>query len=109
VLISYNYADTDYPQCDASFNISYSPEYDSFTSFDASALHKAIGTHGTISEDGTLKIVNDESEIGVRTITLTIPLMIACVALFVVDIIVRKLKWEDIVSLFKKVNKEKKS
>ena len=63
------------------------------------------GTGGTVSEDGQLSIVNDESEIGKYIIYLTVPLLIACVALFAVDIMVRKLKWEDIKSLFIKVNK----
>jgi hypothetical protein len=111
VLISYNYGGVDYPVCDASFTISYLPEYDSFATFDSSTLHTAVGTHGTVSDDadGKLEIVNDESKVGLRTVRLTVPLMIACVSLFAVDIIIRKLKWEDIVSLFKKVNKEKKA
>lgn len=36
---------------------------------------------------------------------LTPVLMIICVLLFVADIVVRKLKWNDIKSLFKKVGK----
>lgn len=89
-------------------NISYLNEYDSFATCDSTSLYKAISSSGTVSTDGTLVIENDEDEVGIRTIYLTIPLMAACVVLFAVDIIVRKLKWEDIRSLFVKVNKEKK-
>ena len=89
-------------------NISYLNEYDSFATYDSTTLYKALSGSGTVSTDGTLAIENDEDEVGIRTIKLTVPLMIACVVLFAVDIIVRKLKWEDIRSLFVKVNKEKK-
>ncbi len=89
-------------------NISYLNEYDSFASCDSTSLYKAISSSGTVSTDGTLKIENDEDEVGIRTIYLTIPLMAACVVLFAVDIIIRKLKWEDIRSLFIKVNRGKK-
>ena len=62
-----------------------------------------VGTNGTVSLDGKLSLKNDESEVGTYTVSLTVPLLAAAVALFAVDIIVRKLKWEDVVSLFRKV------
>jgi hypothetical protein len=39
---------------------------------------------------------------------LTFPLMIACVVLFIADVIVRKLKWQDIKGLFVKIDKTNK-
>ncbi len=86
-------------------NLSYSSEYDSFALYDAAVLYKMVGANGTVSEDGKLKIVNDDSEIGLYTLPLTMPLLIVCVVLYAVDIAVRKLKWEDIRSLFKRVRK----
>ena len=83
--------------------MSYLPEYDSFAVYDASGLHHAVGAEGTVSEDGNITIENDPNEVSSRTVTLTVPLLAICVALFAVDIIVRKLKWADIKSLFKKV------
>ncbi len=85
--------------------VSYLPEYDSFAAFDASPLYKMLSGKGTVSEDGKLAIVNDENEVGVRIIDLTVPLLVACVALFTIDIIVRKVKWADIKGLFRKIKK----
>ena len=84
------------------FNLSYSPEYDSFQIFEASALHEAIRQRGTVSEDGSIKLENDEKMIDTYTVDFTMPFLIAAAALYVVDVIIRKLKWNDIKSLFKK-------
>lgn len=86
-------------------NTSYKPEYDSFALFDEAVLHKMVGSNGTVSEDGSLEIVNEEGEAGTYYMPLAMPLLIAAVALFAVDIAVRKLKWDDIKGLFKKVNR----
>ena len=83
-----------------SFHISYSPEYDSFTIFDAASLHEAIRNRGTVSEGAVPVIENDEREVETYTQSYAIPLLIAAVALFVVDIFIRKIKWKDIQSLF---------
>ena len=90
---------------DRSVSVSYAPEYDSFALFDAAVLHKMVGSNGVVSEDGNLTIENEEGEAGVYNLPLAMPLLIAAVVLFAVDIGVRKLKWDDIKSLFKKVNK----
>lgn len=108
VTINYSYGGGTY-SADASFTLSYAPEYDSFAVCDAAALHKLIGSEGTVSEDGKLTIVNDEDEEETYIQYLTVPLLIACVVIYVVDIAVRKLKWKDIVSLFKKINGNKKA
>ena len=89
-------------------SISYSAEYDSFTLYDSAVLHKMLGANGTVSEDGKLKIKNDPSEIGLYDLSLTLPMLILCVVLYVVDIAVRKLKWEDIQSLFNKLKRGNK-
>lgn len=89
-------------------DVSYSGEYDSFTLYDAAVLHKMLGANGTVSEDGKLTIVNDESEIGLYNMSLAIPLLVACVVIYAIDIAVRKLKWEDIKSLFKKSGRSDK-
>ncbi len=81
-------------------NVDYSSEYDSFALYDASALIRGIGANGKVSTDGNLKIENDDKEVGRYNLSLVIPLLVACVALYAVDIAVRKLKWEDIKSLF---------
>lgn len=82
------------------FNVSYSSEYDSFAIYDASALIKGVGANGKVSTNGKLVLENDEKEIGKYYLSLSMPLLAACVALYAVDIAVRKLKLEDIKSLF---------
>lgn len=89
-------------------HVAYSAEYDSFALYDAGTLHNMIGARGTVSENGKLTIVNDASEVGLYNVSLNMPLLVACVVLFAVDIAVRKLKWEDIKSLFKRRKKDKK-
>ncbi len=83
-------------------NISYESEYDAFTNYDVSDLYKMVGGNGTVSEDGNLEIVNDDRKVGTYKYSLVMPLVAVCAALFVTDIIVRKLKWVDIKNLFVK-------
>lgn len=88
-------------------HVAYSSEYDSFAHYDASSLNKMIGSNGEVYY-GSFTIVNDENEVGLYSVSLAMPLLIACVVLYAVDIAVRKLKWEDIRGLFKRHKKVKK-
>lgn len=99
IEITYTYGLKEY-YTTAYAHVSYAPEYNSFTAYDSSDLHNAIRHRGTVSEDGTIDLENNEDEIASYTIGLTAPFLIAAIALFVVDIVVRKLKWEDIKGLF---------
>ena len=85
---------------ESAFNISYSPEYDSFAVFDPSDLHTAVRNRGTVSENGVPRIENDENEISTYKVSYTVPFLIAAIVLYVADIIIRKLKWNDIRGLF---------
>lgn len=108
ISVVYAYKSSSYEERTV-LNISYSSEYDEFVAFEASPLFKALNGRGTVSTDGSLTIVNDENDVGTYEIDYTIPLLILCVVLYVVDIVVRKLKWEDVVSFFggfKKSNKK---
>lgn len=104
ITVTYSYGDKDYVS-KLNYTLSYLPEYNSFAVFDAAGLNRVIGTDGTVTENGKLEIINDDKELGTYTLDLTVPLLIVCVVLFAVDIIIRKLKWSDIVSLFRKVKK----
>ncbi len=104
VDIAYTYKDTAYTVLKSVY-LSYLPEYDRFTAFDASPLYRMLSEHGTVSEDGNLKLENDEREVGIWTVDLTPTLLIIAVVLFVVDIIVRKVKWADIQGFFRRVKK----
>ncbi len=102
--ITYTYKGESYTTAKP-IHVSYLSEYDRFTTFDASPLYRMLGSNGTVSEDGDLEIVNDENEVGVQIIRLTVPLLSACVILFAIDIIVRKVKWADIKMIFRRRNK----
>ena len=106
VTITYTYYNTDHIS-DCSFNISYTPEYNAFAVFDVAVLHKALDGRGDVVENDTIKLKNDESQLSTYNVQLRVPLLIATVALFVVDIIVRKLKWDDIKSFFSFFKKRK--
>ena len=98
ITVRYRYGQYDYAvKCNA--HSSFTAEYDSFAVYDAGVLNRMVGTNGTVSLDGKLSLKNDESEVGTYTVSLTVPLLAAAVALFAVDIIVRKLKWEDVVKV----------
>ena len=82
--------------------ISYLPEYDSFEYYDASNLYTLVTKGGMVSEDGNLKLVNDDSFILTYKYEFAPLLMILSCVLFVVDIAIRKLRWQDIKDIFKK-------
>ncbi len=99
--ILYEYGDNSFTASTV-YNISYSPEYDRFTIFDAGALHECIRNRGTVTEGEVPLIENDETEVATYTVSYAVPLLIAAVVIFVIDIFIRKIKWKDIVSLFGK-------
>ena len=61
---------------------------------------------GQVSKDGNLNLENDKNEIDTYELNFRIPLLIAAVVLFVIDVIVRKFKWKDIQGLFARKRKE---
>ena len=100
IEVTYNYGGTNYKTASV-LNVSYANEYDEFLAYEASPLFRAINGRGqVITDDSSLKLENKASEMGVYTQDFTFPLLIIAVVLFVVDIVVRKLKWEDIISFF---------
>ncbi len=82
------------------FSISYSPEYNMFEVFDASPLHAAIRNRGTVTEGKIPNLENNSEEVATYVIRFIAPLMILCVVLYVLDIIIRKLRISDIKSFF---------
>ncbi len=83
------------------FNISYSPEYDAFVTFDPAELHNAIRDRGTLSEGSVPTPVNDPDRLDTYSVYFTVPLLIAAAVLYIVDIFVRKITKNDIKSLFR--------
>ena len=85
-----------------SFNISYLPEYNSFTIFEASNLYYMVSNNGQVSEDGKLVLKNDNSKELKYIYDFTPLFMTICAILVVLDIMIRKLTLNDILSLFRK-------
>ncbi len=82
------------------YAIPYAPEYNAFEVFDPATLHAAIRNRGTVIEDGIPSLKNNDKEVTTYMLPLIVPLMAMAVALYVIDIIVRKLKISDIKSFF---------
>ena len=104
VNVSYSYEGATY-NATSIFNTSYALEYDEFATYSASTLYKVMQHYGQVSENGELTIVNDDKEIATYVIKFTVPLAIIIAVLFIVDVIIRKLKWNDIKGFFKKNSK----
>lgn len=101
IAVNYSYGGNSY-ETQSYFNVSYAPEYDAFAVFDASEVHKIVAGQGVVSEDGNLVIENDPNKAETVTYSLVLPLLIVSIVLFLADIVIRKLKWADIKSLFGK-------
>ena len=88
------------------YNVPYSPEYDSFAISSPAAIHSFMRENGQVFEDGAIELAVDENRVATYVIKFTVPFLALAAALFVIDTIIRKLKWADIKMLFKKRTKE---
>ena len=105
IEITYTYGNHSFTS-DTYFTCSYGEEYDSFAAYDIVNIYDFMRGVGQISEDGRLDLSNDKSEIDTYELSFRLPLLIVAVALFVIDVIVRKFRWKDIQGLFAKTKKE---
>lgn len=99
--LTYDYATLHY-EADRDQAISYYPEYDRFVTYNLASLYRIVSENGEVSQDGRLKLDNSDSATRSYTFSFVVPLMVACVVLFVVSITVRLIRWKDIRSLFVK-------
>ena len=90
-----------------SVDISYLPEYNQFTLYEASNLYYMVTTNGKVSEDGKLVVENDDSIILEYILDFTPLFMTLSIILFVVDVMVRKLRLEDLKALVKFFKRDK--
>ncbi len=88
-------------------NIPYEAEYNSFENFDPATLHAAIRTRGTVTEGAISSLANDDKEVATYTVRYVAPLMIAVAVMYIVDIIIRKIKRDDIRTLFGGMTRKK--
>ena len=93
IQITYEYEDKKFVSYE-SFNIAYLAEYNSFTTCDTSKIYEFMRGKGTITEGDIPNLENDKSEISTYQMSYRIPLMIAAVVIFLVDIVVRKLVFD---------------
>ncbi len=94
-------------QNDRTFQFSYFLEYDSFQVFTESNLNHMITSNGQVSTDGNLSLENDDSLIQTYVYDFTVLWMVLAIVLFVADIIIRKVRLQDIKALFIKQDKKK--
>ena len=87
------------------YTVPYLPEYDSFAVYDVGNLYKFIRSEGRISTDGKLNLKNDKNDVATYELDFRLPLLIVAVALFVVDVFIRKTRWKDVKSWFTRKKK----
>ena len=108
ILAEYTYSNKSYT-AKSTVNVSYSKEYDSFAAYSDTVLYKALRNRGeVVGADSIPEYSYDERELTTYVIHFTVPFLIAAAVLYVLDVIIRKLKLSDIIGLFKKVKKEGK-
>lgn len=89
------------------YDRSYSPEYNSFIHYEESNLNHMVNNNGKVFTSGAdVKLENDMSNITTFSYDFTVLFMTLAVCMFILDIIIRKVKWVDIVNLFKKKQKK---
>ena len=102
VKIKYTYVAVQSYEVETNFYIARSPEYDSFVVYSAASLTSVIRDRGTVYEDDSLVVTNNMDEVSTYKMDFTIALLAIAVALYVIDIIIRKITWADIRSLLKR-------
>ena len=106
VKITYSYDENEFSSV-SYLQIPYLDEYNAFDNFDKATVYKFMRGAGSISEGEIPSLENDEGDIATYKLSYRIPLLIIAAVLFIIDIIVRKLKWSDIHSFFEKKRRKK--
>lgn len=104
VITSYDWSTKSYVS-ESVYTISYSPEYDSFRVCSPAPLYAMMRDNGNVYEDSNVDFTIEDGKIATYVLKFTVPFLAAAAVLFVIDTIIRKLQWVDIVSLFKRKNK----
>ena len=107
IKVSYDWATKSYTS-ESVHTISYSPEYDEFVTASPAPIYAFMRDNGNVFTDGNITLEIDESKIATYVLYFAVPFLAMAAALYVIDTVIRKLKWADIVSLFKRKTKEAK-
>ena len=93
IEITYQYDDKKYVTTET-FDIPYLSEYNAFVGCDTSVVYKFMRGEGGIYEGEIPSLENDKSEISTYQENYKIPLLIAGICVFILDIIVRKISFK---------------
>ena len=107
IQTTYQFATKSYSS-ETVYTVCYSPEYDRFATYSPAQIYTFMRNNGNVSENGTVDLKPDESKIATYVLSFKVPFLAIVAALYVIDTIIRKLKWADIKSFFKKGTKEVK-
>ena len=91
IEITYSYGTHSFSS-DTYFNASYYPEYNAFAAYDPGSIHGFMRGYGRIFTDGNVDLSNDRSEVATYELSFRLPLLVLAVALFVLDVFLRKFK-----------------
>ncbi len=101
IHLTYSYSDKTY-EAQRFVHLSYHTEHDSFATYSPTLLYRAIKNRGQITEGEIPTYEYDTDSLTTYVVDFTVPLFVLTVILFVVDVIIRKVKWADIATLFRK-------
>ncbi len=102
--IDYRWDTAAYPSSSV-FNVSYSPEYDSFHVFSPAPIYTFVRNNGTVSENQNVTLTVDPNRLDTYVVSFTVPFLAIAAALYLFDTVIRKLKWVDVKSFFKRYRK----
>ncbi len=89
--ITYQYDESTYT-ASTSFYLPYLPEYNAFAVFDKFSVYEFMRGNGSVNVDEIPDLTLDKNELTTYQKSYAIPLLIAAIVLFVIDVLVRKLR-----------------
>ena len=89
--VTYTYGEMSYTY-DTIIEVAYLPEYDAFVSCDRYNVYQIIRDNGETVSDGIPNLENDSADLATFKQSFIVPLLITAVAIFLLDVVVRKLR-----------------
>ena len=91
IKINYSYEEQSY-NAETSFEIPYLSEYNAFATFDKFKVYEFMRGNGDVFVDDIPSMEYEKDKITTYKVSYVIPLLIAAVSIFVVDVFIRKLR-----------------
>ena len=92
IAVSYAYAGYTYT-AELAFELAYLPEYNAFASFDKYNVYRFMRGNGDTVQDAIPSLENAQNEVTTYKVSYAVPLLLAATVLFVIDILMRKLRF----------------